>query len=117
MHVLVETSTCIYVACYSHQGISTYVLLFYSFQFLHQLSKLVCIATQGNFLAIKCRTAERLIDSYLNSEWLLKYIFRVYYTKKSTCLCLTQCNFVTSSDFIKSIHQSLKQSPLISAMP
>ena len=26
MHVLVETS--IYVACYSHRGISTYVLLF-----------------------------------------------------------------------------------------
>ena len=35
MHVLVETS--IYVACYSHQGISTYVLLLQLYKLLTQL--------------------------------------------------------------------------------
>ena len=35
MHVLVETS--IYVACYSHKGISTYVLLFIQFVMHHSL--------------------------------------------------------------------------------
>ena len=105
MHVLVETS--IYVSCYSHQGISTYVLLFYSFQFLHQPSKLVCIATQANFLAIICRTAERLTDSYLNSEWLSKYIFRVYYTK-SLLACVLYS--VTLSPRVISLKASISPS-------
>ena len=37
-------------------------------------------------------------------------------TQKSTCLCLTLCNFVISNDFVKSICQSLKLSTLISSM-
>ena len=48
--------------------------------------------------------------------WVAVKIFIVYYTKSLLAYVL-QFHFVTLSDFIKSIRQSLKQSPLISTIP
>ena len=43
----------------------------------------------------------RLLEGILNDCQNIQSLLH----KKSTSLCLTQCNFVTLSDFVKSIHQ------------
>ena len=61
----------------------------------------LCVATRGDFLATPslqdCWGIDRSFLKILNGCWNIQSLLH----KKSTCLCLTQCNLVTSSDFIK----------------
>ena len=71
----------------------------------------LCVTTQGNFLAISSLLdCWGLLDPFLvlkmlNGCWNIQSLQH----KKSTCLCLMLCNFVTSIDFVKSIHHAVPQ--------
>ena len=89
----------------------------FDFQFfLRQLSELVHSHTRwltGNPIIVVLLRDWQILFKILNGCWNIQSLLH----KNSTCLCLMQCNFVTSSDFVKSICQSLEQSLLIRTTP